>query len=82
MPERLFNVGLELTITWINRIPFLKLLEAQLVAYHRNDPAYSFMNLSRIRDFDSLNSLFSVYWLANPKTATQTYRRRLSLCRI
>ena len=58
MPERLFNVGLELTITWINRILFLKLLEAQLVAYHRNDPAYSFLNLSRIRDFDSLNSLF------------------------
>lgn len=58
MSERLFNVGLELTITWINRILFLKLLEAQLVAYHRNNPAYSFLNLSKICDFDSLNSLF------------------------
>ncbi|MDO8896263.1 MAG: class I SAM-dependent DNA methyltransferase, partial [Bacteroidales bacterium] len=28
--ERLFNVALELSITWINRILFLKLLEAQL----------------------------------------------------
>jgi adenine-specific DNA-methyltransferase len=28
--ERLFNVGLELSITWINRILFLKLLEAQV----------------------------------------------------
>jgi adenine-specific DNA-methyltransferase len=35
--ERLFNVGLELSITWINRILFLKLLEAQLITYHRFD---------------------------------------------
>ncbi len=33
--ERLFNVGLELSITWINRILFLKLLEAQLISYTR-----------------------------------------------
>ena len=32
--EKLFNVALELSITWINRILFLKLLEAQLIAYH------------------------------------------------
>jgi adenine-specific DNA-methyltransferase len=29
--ERLFNVALEFSITWINRILFLKLLEAQLI---------------------------------------------------
>ena len=29
--EQLFNLGLELVITWINRILFLKLLEAQLI---------------------------------------------------
>ncbi len=34
-PERLFNVALELSITWINRILFLKLLEAQLITYHK-----------------------------------------------
>jgi very-short-patch-repair endonuclease len=33
--ERLFNVALELSITWINRILFLKLLEAQLITYHK-----------------------------------------------
>ncbi|MEI2674683.1 MAG: hypothetical protein V9F05_11635 [Chitinophagaceae bacterium] len=38
--ERLFNVGLELSITWINRILFLKLLEAQLITYHKGDPHY------------------------------------------
>ena len=78
IPERLFNVGLELTITWINRILFLKLLEAQLVAYHRNDPAYSFLNLSRIRDFDSLNSLFFSVLARKPEDRLYywTYRQK------
>jgi adenine-specific DNA-methyltransferase len=56
--ERLFNVGLELCITWINRILFLKLLEAQLISYHKGDTSYSFLNLNLIHDYDSLNSLF------------------------
>ncbi len=56
--ERLFNVGLELCITWVNRILFLKLLEAQLVTYHGGDSSYSFLNLKRIKDFDELNTLF------------------------
>jgi adenine-specific DNA-methyltransferase len=47
--ERLFNVGLELCITWINRILFLKLLEAQLISYHKGDKAYAFLNLDKIR---------------------------------
>lgn len=63
--ERLFNVGLELSITWVNRILFLKLLEAQLIAYHKSnrhnekvDEAYSFLNFKRINNYDDLNSLF------------------------
>jgi len=56
--ERLFNVALELTITWINRILFLKLLEAQLIAYHKGDKSYSFFNLNKIKSYDDLNSLF------------------------
>ena len=56
--ERLFNVGLELSITWINRILFLKLLEAQLVTYHRGDKSYSFLSLDKIKNYDDLNSLF------------------------
>ena len=56
--ERLFNVGLELVITWINRILFLKLLEAQLITYHKGDQLYSFLSLDKIKNFDDLNSLF------------------------
>ncbi len=56
--ERLFNIGLELGITWINRILFLKLLEAQIIRYHRGDKSLEFLNLSKIADFDDLNRLF------------------------
>jgi adenine-specific DNA-methyltransferase len=56
--ERLFNIALELSITWINRILFLKLLEAQLISYHRGDESFSFLNFNKIKNFDDLNSLF------------------------
>jgi adenine-specific DNA-methyltransferase len=56
--DRLFNVGLELCITWINRILFLKLLEAQLIKYHRGDKSWSFLNIEMVQNFDDLNSLF------------------------
>jgi hypothetical protein len=56
--ERLFNVGLELSITWINRILFLKLLEAQLITYHKGDKSYSFLRPDTIKNYDDLNSLF------------------------
>lgn len=56
--ERLFNISLELTITWINRILFLKLLEGQLLSYHKGDKAYLFLNHHIIREFDQLDALF------------------------
>lgn len=56
--EQLFSVSLELCITWINRILFLKLLEAQLLSYHKGDPLYKFLNIERIKNYDDLDSLF------------------------
>ena len=56
--ERLFNVGLELAITWINRVLFLKLLEAQLVKYQRGDRNFAFLNLDKVQSYDKLNQLF------------------------
>ena len=64
--DRLFHVALELVITWINRVLFLKLLEAQLITYHKGDAAYGFLNGGRIPDFDSLNSLFFQVLARNP----------------
>ena len=56
--EQLFNVGLELVITWVNRILFLKLLEAQLITYHKGDSSYAFLNSQKIKSFDELDALF------------------------
>jgi hypothetical protein len=56
--EQLFNISLELSITWINRILFLKLLEGQLVKYNGGDKTFRFLNSEKILDFDELNKLF------------------------
>ena len=56
--ERLFNVALELTITWVNRILFLKLLEAQLLKYHKGDKSFAFLSFDKVQNFDHLNNLF------------------------
>lgn len=56
--ERLFNIGLELSITWINRILFLKLLEAQLISWNKGDKSREFLNYKQIGNYDSLNKLF------------------------
>lgn len=56
--ERLFGVALELCLTWINRILFLKLLEAQLVSYHKGNRKYKFLDTDTIPDFDELFTLF------------------------
>lgn len=61
--ERLFQVALELAITWVNRILFLKLLEAQLITYHKSDKqnaatSFAFLNTQKIKTYDDLNSLF------------------------
>ena len=56
--ERLFNLALELSITWINRVLFLKLLEAQLIKYHKGDQSYKFLNYTKISQYDELYKLF------------------------
>ncbi|MDQ3022418.1 MAG: Eco57I restriction-modification methylase domain-containing protein [Bacteroidota bacterium] len=56
--EKDFNIALELCITWINRILFLKLLEAQLIYYHKGSPSYEFLNKYKLKDFDEVFSLF------------------------
>ncbi len=56
--ERIFNVALELCITWINRILFLKLLEGQLLKYHNGNSNYKFLSYEKIKDYDDLKRLF------------------------
>jgi adenine-specific DNA-methyltransferase len=56
--DQLYSVALELCITWLNRILFLKLLESQLVKYHIDDKSFKFLSYDKIHDFDELSELF------------------------
>ncbi len=55
--QKYFELALELNITWLNRILFLKLLEGQLIKYNSSDK-FAFLNKERIKDFDELDELF------------------------
>ncbi len=68
--EQLFNVALVLTIGWINRVLFLKLLEAQLVKYHKGDTSYAFLQSRFIPDYDELNKLFFQVLAKRPNDRT------------
>ncbi len=54
--EQLTGVALELCITWLNRVLFLKLLEGQLGRY--SPGGARFMAPASLREFDDLNELF------------------------
>jgi len=56
--ERIYNIALELCITWVNRILFLKLLEGQLQNYHQQSPEFLFLNSEMIPNYDELHKLF------------------------
>ncbi|NCX95083.1 MAG: class I SAM-dependent DNA methyltransferase [Chitinophagia bacterium] len=56
--EQLWGVAMELCVTWLNRILFIKLLEGQLMGYHPNKPEYMFMNVDFLHTFNDLNQLF------------------------
>jgi len=53
-----FETALRLCITWINRLLFLKLLEAQVQVYRKGDKDYLFLNSESIRNNDELNIFF------------------------
>jgi adenine-specific DNA-methyltransferase len=76
--ERIFNVSLELCITWINRILFLKLLEGQLLAYHQSNKEYRFLNTEMINSFDELFKLFHKVLAVNIKDRTEAIKGKYS----
>ncbi|MEX1135734.1 MAG: hypothetical protein WEB89_02455, partial [Balneolales bacterium] len=65
--ERLFNAALELVITWMNRVLFLKLLEGRLLTYHQGDESYTFLNSGKVKNYDDLNALFFQVLARRPK---------------
>lgn len=76
--ERIFNISLELGITWINRILFLKLLEGQLITYHQGNKDYRFLNTETINDFDELFKLFHKVLAVNLNERSEAIKNKYS----
>lgn len=76
--EQTFNIALELCITWINRILFLKLLEGQLIAYHQGNKEFRFLNSETIHDFDELFKLFHKVLAVNIPDRTEAIKSKYS----
>ncbi|MCK4517778.1 hypothetical protein KAT92_03320, partial [Candidatus Babeliales bacterium] len=71
--EQLYNIGLELAITWINRILFLKLLESQIVGYHESKD-YLFLN--KVEEYDDLETLFFDVLAVETKKRRKTIKEK------
>lgn len=76
--EQTFNIALELCITWINRILFLKLLEGQLISYHQGNKDYLFLNSTTIHDYDELFKLFHKVLAVNISDRTEAIKSKYS----
>ncbi len=51
------DIAIQLTVVWINRILFLKLLESQLVLFNK-DESYRFLTYEKLPNFEEIYSLF------------------------
>ncbi len=58
VPKRKFSIALDLCLTWVNRILFLKLLEAQVSAFNGDSLDYLFLNDKQFRQYSGMNELF------------------------
>lgn len=77
IPEKdLFEYALELTITWINRILFLKLLESQQLQYQKGNPDYAFLNIDKVKNYSDLHILFFNVLAKKPEERAENIRKR------
>ena len=76
--EQIYNIALELCITWVNRILFLKLLEGQLISYHFGNKDFRFLNSETIHDFDELFKLFHKVLAINIPDRTEANKAKYS----
>ncbi len=74
--EQLFSIALELSITWLNRILFLKLLEGQLIRYNRDNLDFTFINSKKIKYFAELDELFFEVLAIKPEKRTQSVNKK------
>ena len=77
--EQALNVALELCITWVNRILFMKLLEAQLSKYHQNAGDYLFLTADKIHDYDEMSNLFFGVLAEKPATRKERLAKKFPM---
>ena len=77
--DQLFSIALELSITWTNRILFLKLLEAQLLAFHKGDDHFAFLNSDKLKSFDEVNKLFFQVLARQPEDRDRAVQKQYAL---
>lgn len=73
--EERFDKAVELGMVWINRILFLRLLESQLVGYHKGDDAYRFLSKSKIPGYDELERLFFDVLAKHPDSRSEAIQK-------
>ena len=74
--DRIFNAALQLSIVWINRLLFLKLLEAQLLIYNENNEQYRFLNGEKLKNYSDLGHLFFRVLAVPEKERTQSLKEK------
>ena len=73
----LFETALELTITWINRILFLKLLESQQIKYQRGNLDFAFLNNDKVKNYNDLYTLFFFVLARKPDERDESVKIRI-----
>lgn len=76
--EKIENVALSLCILWLNRILFLKLLEAQLYAFNDSDKRFQFMNLENLPDFGEIKGFFFAVLARRPEERHHLYQEKFA----
>ncbi|MCL2511158.1 MAG: class I SAM-dependent DNA methyltransferase, partial [Bacteroidales bacterium] len=81
-----FDVALDLAITWINRILFLKLLESQILKYHNGNRDYAFLSwndtgggrdaINRVSTYTDLDTLFFSVLARKEEERTESIKRK------
>ena len=61
----------------MNRVLFLKLMEAQLIKYHKGDKNYAFINPDKIPNFSELNKLFFQVLARQQSERTDAVKQKL-----
>jgi type II restriction/modification system DNA methylase subunit YeeA len=76
--NELFEYALELTITWVNRILFLKLLESQQIQYQKGDLDFAFLNIAKVKNYSDLYTLFFKVLAIKPEERPANTKLRYS----